>query len=81
MEKLYVAYYRVSTKVQSASGLGLEAQKSSVLNYIAHNGNKIIGEFIEIESGKNNNRPELIKAISPGIVGNCFIGFLITCSS
>lgn len=64
MEKLFIAYYRVSTKQQGASGLGLEAQRASVLNYIAHNGNKIIGEFTEIETGKNDNRPELNKAIN-----------------
>jgi DNA invertase Pin-like site-specific DNA recombinase len=64
MEKLYIAYYRVSTREQGISGLGLESQKSIVLNYILHNGNRIVAEFTEIESGKNNNRPELIKAIN-----------------
>lgn len=64
MEKLFVTYYRVSTKLQGISGLGLDAQKASVLNYIRHNGNIIIGEFTEIESGKNNHRPELLKAIN-----------------
>ena len=64
MEKLFIAYYRVSTKQQGISGLGLDAQKASVLNYIAHNGNIIIGEFTEIESGKHDNRPELQKAIN-----------------
>jgi DNA invertase Pin-like site-specific DNA recombinase len=63
MEKKYVAYYRVSTKQQGQSGLGLEAQRNSVLNYIKHNGNKIISEFTEVESGKNNQRVELLKAI------------------
>ena len=64
MEKLFIAYYRVSTKIQENSGLGLEAQKNIVLSYIKNNGNKIIAEFTEIESGKNNNRPELKKAIN-----------------
>jgi len=64
MEKLFIAYYRVSTQKQGASGFGLDAQKASVLNYIAHNGNIIIGEFTEIESGKQDNRPELQKAIN-----------------
>jgi DNA invertase Pin-like site-specific DNA recombinase len=57
----YVAYYRVSTKKQGQSGLGLEAQKSAVLGY-AING-EIIAEFIEVESGKNNNRAEIDKAL------------------
>lgn len=64
MEKLYIAYYRVSTQKQGNSGLGLESQKSIVLNYIKHNGNKIVSEYTEIESGKNNHRPELMKAIN-----------------
>lgn len=64
MERLYVAYYRVSTIKQGSSGLGLDAQKKIVLNYIQHNGNKLVAEYTEIESGKNNNRPELLKAIA-----------------
>ena len=61
MEKKYVAYYRVSTKKQGRSGLGLEAQQVIVRNFAS--GGTIIDEFIEIESGKNNNRTELNKAI------------------
>lgn len=57
----YIGYYRVSTQRQGMSGLGLEAQRSAVLNYI---GNRpLLGEFKDIESGKNDNRPELLKAI------------------
>ena len=63
LDKKYVAYYRVSTRKQEESGLGLEAQRHSVLEYIKHNGNRIIAEYTEIESGKNDERPELIKAI------------------
>jgi DNA invertase Pin-like site-specific DNA recombinase len=58
----YVSYYRVSTKQQDTSGLGLDAQRTAVLNYINKNGN-LIAEFTEVESGKNNNRTELNKAI------------------
>jgi DNA invertase Pin-like site-specific DNA recombinase len=54
----YVAYYQVSTKGQGQSGLGLEAQKASVLSYVKQNG--IIAEFQNIESGKKDDRPELI---------------------
>ncbi|MGD0756498.1 MAG: recombinase family protein [Bacteroidales bacterium] len=64
MEKLFVTYYRVSTQKQGVSGLGLDAQKTSVLNYISKNGNVILSEFVEIESGKNDNRPELQKALN-----------------
>lgn len=58
----YVAYYRVSTKMQGVSGLGLEAQKNMVRNYVNCN-TCIIQEFTEIESGKKNNRTELLKAL------------------
>jgi DNA invertase Pin-like site-specific DNA recombinase len=59
--KKYVAYYRVSTKGQGASGLGLEAQQYAVASFLK--GGRIAGEYIEIESGKKNNRPQLIAAI------------------
>lgn len=57
----YVAYYRVSTQQQGASGLGLEAQERDVMRFT--NGN-IIAQFTDIESGKKNKRPELLKALS-----------------
>jgi DNA invertase Pin-like site-specific DNA recombinase len=57
----YVAYYRVSTKMQGNSGLGIEAQKKAVADFV-RNG-KLLQEFTEIESGKNNNRFELQKAL------------------
>ncbi len=57
----YVAYYRVSTKGQGQSGLGLQAQRQTVEKF-CENG-RIIAEYTDIESGKNNNRPELAKAI------------------
>lgn len=58
---MYIPYYRVSTKTQGLSGLGLEAQKKSVLNYIGE-GN-ILSEFTEIESGRKNDRQQLQNAI------------------
>jgi DNA invertase Pin-like site-specific DNA recombinase len=58
-----VAYYRVSTTEQGDSGLGMEAQKAAVLDYATRNGLAIIAEFVEIESGTDNDRPELMKAI------------------
>jgi len=57
----FVAYYRVSTQRQGNSGLGLEAQRNSVLNFIGKRA--LIREFQDIESGKNDYRPELLKAI------------------
>ncbi len=57
----YIAYYRVSTKKQ---GLGLAAQKASVDNFIKKDGDAtLIAEFAEKESGKDNERLELNKAL------------------
>lgn len=60
--KKYVAYYRVSTKKQSNSGLGLAAQKETVKQFLKA-GESLIAEFTETESGKNDNRIQLQKAI------------------
>lgn len=59
----FVAYFRVSTRKQGLSGLGLSAQRYTVQQFIQHNGNRIIAQFEEIESGKHDNRAELMKAI------------------
>jgi DNA invertase Pin-like site-specific DNA recombinase len=58
-----IPYYRVSSTRQEKSGLGLDAQATSVLNYVQNNGLSILHEFTEIESGKNNSRPILKQAI------------------
>ena len=60
----FIAYYRVSTSGQAQSGLGLEAQKQAVADFINGNGNKIIAEFTEVESGKRCDRPELNDALN-----------------
>ena len=57
----YIAYYRLSTKGQGKSGLGLQAQKAAVGAYVRDKG--ILAEFSDIESGKKDDRPELLKAI------------------
>ena len=59
----FVAYYRVSTKRQGASGLGLEAQKSAVETFLNGGRWKLVADFTEVESGKNNMRPQLTAAI------------------
>jgi DNA invertase Pin-like site-specific DNA recombinase len=61
--KTCVAYFRVSTQRQGASGLGLSAQRTSVNAYIYNRG-EIVAEYTDIESGQKNNRPELLKAIA-----------------
>lgn len=60
-EKTYVAYLRVSTQKQGYSGLGIEAQKEMIRNYLQ--GKEPISEFIEIESGKKSDRPKLSEAL------------------
>ena len=59
----YIAYYRVSTKRQGQSGLGLEAQQSAVAHHIGSTGGKLVGEFKEVESGRKDDRPQLKEAL------------------
>ncbi len=59
-----IAYYRVSTKKQGQSGLGLEAQKQAVSEFAKQNGGKIVKEYTEVETGKNSKRPQLLDAIA-----------------
>ena len=61
----FLAYYRVSSKKQGRSGLGLKAQQDTVARYVASCGGKLIAEYREVESGKRaNNRPQLQAALS-----------------
>jgi DNA invertase Pin-like site-specific DNA recombinase len=60
----FVAYRRVSTKRQGASGLGLEAQERMIADHIARVGGKLLSSFTEVESGKRNDRPQLRKALA-----------------
>src|SRR6266478_5906691 len=60
----FVSYLRVSTARQGKSGLGLEAQREAVKQFVTSRaGRSIAPEFIEVESGKRNDRPELEKAL------------------
>lgn len=59
----FIAYYRVSTVKQGASGLGLEAQREMVRKYLDGGAWNLLDEFTEIESGKKDDRPNLSKAI------------------
>jgi DNA invertase Pin-like site-specific DNA recombinase len=58
----YIAYYRVSTARQGRSGLGIEAQKQAVSQHL--NGQKPISEFVEVESGRRSDRPQLAAALA-----------------
>jgi DNA invertase Pin-like site-specific DNA recombinase len=59
----YVTYYRVSTKAQGISGLGLEAQEATTVEYLGRFGGDLIGSYRDIESGAKDNREELQKAL------------------
>jgi DNA invertase Pin-like site-specific DNA recombinase len=59
----FVSYIRVSTKAQGASGLGLEAQKESISRYLNGGNWELLSEFVEVESGKKADRPELTRAL------------------
>jgi len=62
-EGRFVAYYRVSSQGQGRSGLGLEAQRKAVQDYLDGGRWKLIAEFTEIESGSRSDRPELAAAM------------------
>ena len=59
-----IAYYRVSTKQQGDSGLGLDGQKSAVEAFAKQTGARIVASYREVESGKLADRPELAKALT-----------------
>lgn len=63
-EGVFVAYYRVSTKGQGRSGLGLDAQRDAVGNYLNGGQWSLAEAFTEVESGKrDDDRPQLAKAL------------------
>jgi DNA invertase Pin-like site-specific DNA recombinase len=60
----FVAYYRVSTDRQGKSGLGLEGQREAVAAYLNGGSWQLVGEFVEVESGGQNDRPMLAEALA-----------------
>jgi DNA invertase Pin-like site-specific DNA recombinase len=59
----FIAYYRVSTARQGASGLGLDAQQEAVRSYLNGGNWQLVAEVTEVESGKRNDRPKLAEAL------------------
>lgn len=60
----FVSYIRCSTRQQESSGLGLESQRSIIGHYLNGGSWRLLSEHVEVESGTNNHRPELTKALS-----------------
>ncbi len=58
-----ITYTRVSTRKQGDSGLGLEAQERAIDLFVESNSAQVVGQFTEVESGKNCRREQLLKAI------------------
>src|ERR1700716_1598584 len=72
-----VAYYRVSTKQQHRSGLGIEAQRAAVTRFAEAEGFTIISEYVEAESGKGadalDRRPQLAAALAAAKTAKCSV--------
>jgi DNA invertase Pin-like site-specific DNA recombinase len=59
-----IAYYRVSTEKQGRSGLGLADQERAIRTFCEQRALVLEGEFTEVESGKNDARPQLALALA-----------------
>ena len=70
-----VAYYRVSTRQQHRSGLGIEAQRAAVARFAEAQGMQILGEYVEAETGKGadalDRRPQLAAALAAARTAKC----------
>src|SRR5437660_12426388 len=70
-----VAYYRVSTRQQQRSGLGIEAQRATVTRFAEAENIRIISEYIEAETGKGadalDRRPQLAAALGAARSAKC----------
>ncbi len=64
MATIFVSYSRVSTDRQGKSGLGLEAQAAAIEAHVETAGGAVVASFVEVESGKVDERPELEKALA-----------------
>lgn len=60
----FVSYLRVSTDKQGRSGLGLEAQRQAVADYLNGGRWQLLAEFVEVESGSRDERPKLAEALA-----------------
>lgn len=63
MNSKFVSYLRVSTERQGRSGLGIEAQRKAVEDYLNGDQGELLEEYVEVESGKKDERPTLKRAL------------------
>src|SRR5690349_23846515 len=72
-----VAYYRVSTRQQQRSGLGIEAQRAAVERFADSENIRIITEYVEAETGKGadalDRRPQLAAALAQAKAAKCCV--------
>ena len=59
----FISYLRVSTDKQGKSGLGLEAQRQAVSEFLNGGCWDLLHEYVEVETGKHAERPVLIEAL------------------
>lgn len=64
MDGRFVAYYRVSTARQGVSGLGLDGQREAVRVFLNGGAWTLLREFVEVESGRKDDRPQLAAAMA-----------------
>lgn len=64
MTRKWVGYFRVSTARQGRSGLGLDAQRHVVAEFLKGEGGRLLAQHVEVESGRKANRPELLAALA-----------------
>ena len=64
MTATFISYLRVSTDRQSASGLGIEAQREAVQRYVTSVGGTLLAENVEVETGRSATRPILLQSIA-----------------
>jgi DNA invertase Pin-like site-specific DNA recombinase len=72
-----VAYYRVSTRQQQRSGLGIEAQRATVARFAEAEQLTIVAEYVEAETGKGTDaldrRPQLAAALAAAKAAKCCV--------
>ncbi len=60
----FFSYLRVSTDKQGERGYGLDAQRRAIADYLNGGSWELLGEYVEVESGKRNDRPQLEAALA-----------------